>query len=628
MEAVTGNKMNLMLKIKLITSAALVVLALGAPAYAQRTTAAGARPAHTFGWRGEHFLLDGKPFQIIAGDMHYARVPRAYWRDRMRKMKAMGLNTLTTYVFWNLHEPQPGRFDFTGNLDIGSYVRTAQEEGLWVIVRPGPYVCSEWEFGGFPSWLLKEPDMKVRSADPRFVERAAGYMKEVGRRLAPLQVTRGGPVIMVQVENEYGSFGNDKVYLDAVRRMIVGAGFDVTLFTSDGDAGKLAEGTLPDVLAVINFGARDSPEKKFAVFDKFRQNVPRMCGEFWVGWFDSWGDRHQTVPAERAAEGLDWMLARGISVSIYMFHGGSSFGFMNGANRNNEGYKPIINGYDYDSPLDEAGRPTAKFHALRDVIKKYLPAGTALPELPAPLPMVEVPRFELRESASLFAATGRAARSGRPLPMEALGQSYGFILYRKRLDRGMKGALEIQEVRDYALVYQGGRRLGVLDRRLKQSALDVELNASAPLDILVENMGRVNFGPHMVTDRKGITERVTLGGEELTGWEIHPLPLSALGGLKFDAAPKAGPAFYRGAFRLASVGDTYLDMRGWGKGSVCVNGHNLGRYWRIGPQQSLFVPSVWLKRGRNEVVVLDLEEGRSRSVQGIRELIYETPRAE
>src|SRR5215207_5298919 len=628
MEAVTGNKINLMLKIKLITLAASVVLALVAPTHAQRLAATNTKAAHTFGWRGEHFLLDGKPFRIVAGDMHYARVPRQYWRDRMRKMKAMGLNTLTTYVFWNLHEPRPGRFDFTGNLDIAAYVRTAREEGLWVILRPGPYVCSEWEFGGFPSWLLKEPDMKVRSADPRFLRAAANYMREVGRRIAPLQVTRGGPVIMVQVENEYGSFGDDKNYLGAVRRMIVDAGFEVTLFTSDGDAGKLAAGTLPEVLAVINFGARDSPEKKFAVFDKLRQNVPRMCGEFWVGWFDSWGDRHQTVPAEKAAEGLDWMLARGISVSIYMFHGGSSFGFMNGANRNSEGYKPIINGYDYDSPLDEAGRPTAKFFALRDVIKKYLPAGTVPPELPAPLPLVEVPRFELKESASLFSAAGRAARSERPRTMEALGQSYGFVLYRKRLGRGATGALEIQEVRDYALVYQGDRRLGTLDRRLKQSSLAVELDASAPLDILVENMGRVNFGPHMVSDRKGITEKVTLGGAELTGWEIYPLPLRDLTRLRFTAAPKRGPAFHRGAFQLDATGDTYLDMRGWGKGFVWVNGHNLGRYWRIGPQQSLFVPSVFLRKGRNEVVVLDLEEGRSRSVRGIRELIYETPKAE
>jgi beta-galactosidase len=607
------------------TNGALWLLALAL--LTGQASAARAEVVHTFGWRGEHFLLDGKPFQIIAGDMHYPRVPRPYWRDRMRKMKAMGLNTLTTYVFWNLHEPKPGQFDFTGNLDIAAYVRIAQEEGLWVIVRPGPYVCTEWEFGGFPSWLLATPDLKVRSADPRFLKAASNYMTQVGRQLAPLQITRGGPVIMVQVENEYGSFGDDKVYLDAVRRMIVKGGFDVTLFTSDGDDKKLTAGTLPDVLAVINFGAKSSPEQKFAVFDKFRQDVPRMCGEFWVGWFDSWGDKHETVPARNAAEGLDWMLSRGISVSIYMFHGGSTFGFMNGANQY-QSYKPIISGYDYDSPLDEAGRPTQKFFALRDVIRKHLPAGTVLPELPAPLPLIEVPRFELKESASLFSALGRPVKSERPQPMESLGQNYGFILYRKRLGRAGSGKLEVIEARDYALVYQGDRRLGALDRRLKQNALEVELNGSESLDILVENMGRVNFGPNMLTDRKGITEKVTLAGEDLTGWEIYPLPFDDLSGLKFTSASKSGPAFHRGDFQLTSVGDTYIDMRGWGKGIVWVNGHNLGRYWRIGPQQSLFVPSGWLKKGRNEIVVLDLEEGRGRSVQGIKELIFETPSAQ
>ncbi len=612
-----------MKQILLIGLLALAILA--SPVYAQQTPSAGTAVAHTFGWKGEQFLLDGKPFQIISGDMHYNRVPRQYWRDRMRKMKAMGLNTLVTYIFWNQHEPKPGQFDFKDNLDLAAYVRTAQEEGLWVIVRPGPYVCSEWEFGGFPAWLLATPDMKVRSADERFLKAAANYMRQVGRELAPLQISRGGPIIMVQVENEYGSFGSDKVYLNSVRQMILNAGFDVTLFTSDGDAGKLAEGTLPDVLAVINFGAGDSAEKKFAVFDKFRQNVPRMCGEFWVGWFDAWGEEHHTVPAEKGAAGLDWMLSRGISANLYMFHGGSTFGFMNGANKY-ESYKPTISSYDYDSPLDEAGRPTEKFFVLRDVIKKYLPAGTTLPEIPPPLPMIEVPRFTLKESASLFSTLDQPITSEHPRPMEALGQNYGLILYRKKLDRDIKGTLKVKDVRDYALVYQGERRLGVIDARLKESELNVDLSAAAPLDILVENMGRVNFGPNMVTDRKGITENVTLDGLELTGWNIYPLPFDDVVHFKYSSKPKSGPAFYRGTFQLASVGDSYFDMRGWGKGLVWVNGHNLGRYWRIGPQQSLFVPSIWLKNGRNEIVVLDLEDGGNRSILGRKDPVWETPK--
>ena len=586
------------------------------------TTARANTAAHTFGWKGEHFLLDGKPFQIISGDMHYARVPRQYWRDRMRKMKSMGLNTLTTYVFWNLHEPKPGQFDFTGNLDIAAYVRTAQEEGMWVIVRPGPYICSEWEFGGFPSWLLSMPDMKVRSSDSRFLSAASNYMQQVGRQLAPLQITRGGPIIMVQVENEYGSFGDDKNYLNSVREMISKAGFNVTLFTSDGDPSKLAAGTLPDVLSVINFGAFDSPEKKFAVFDKFRQNVPRMCGEFWVGWFDAWGEKHHSVPAQKAAEGLEWMLSRGISVNLYMFHGGSTFGFMNGANKY-AAYQPDISSYDYDSPLDEAGRPTEKFFVLRDVINKYLPVGSVLPAMPASLPMVEIPRFELRESASLWDALGQPVKSEQPKSMEALGQDYGFVLYRKQLEGAMKGQLQIRDAMDYALIMQGGKVVGKLDRRLNENSLNVDLTGAAPLDILVENMGRVNFGPNMLNERKGLSDKVTLNGNELTGWENYTLPLADLSKLRFSDTSKSGPLFYRGAFTLAAVGDTYLDMRGWGKGIVWVNGHNLGRYWHIGPQQSVFVPSTWMKNGRNEIVVLDLEEKRLRSVQGIKELILD-----
>jgi beta-galactosidase len=609
---------------KPVVSLVLLLLALGICAPAQQRRAASKTSSHTFGWHDEQFLLDGRPFQIISGDMHYARVPRQYWRDRMKKMKAMGLNTLTTYVFWNLHEPEPGRFDFTGNLDLAAYIRTAQEEGLWVIVRPGPYVCTEWDFGGLPAWLLATPGMKVRSADPRFLKAAARYLGEVGRQLAPLQITHGGPIIMVQVENEYGSFGNDKVYLEAVRQLISKAGFTVTLFTSDGDPGKLAAGTLPDVLAVINFGANDSAAEKFRIFDKFRQHVPRMCGEFWVGWFDAWGEAHHTVAAQKAARELDWMLSQGISVNLYMFHGGSTFGFMNGANQYAT-YQPIISSYDYDSPLDEAGRPTAKFFALRDVILKHLPAGTILPKLPAPLPMIEIPRFQLHESASLLSALGRPTRSLRPQSMEALGQNYGFILYRRQIERAARGTLEVSEARDYALVYQGDRKLGVLDRRLKQNSLNVELRPGVALDLLVENMGRVNFGPNMVGDRKGITERVTLAGEELTRWEIYPLPFSDLSRLKFSRVPQTLPAFHRGAFKLNATGDTYFDLRGWGKGCVWINGHNLGRYWSIGPQQSLFAPGVWLKRGWNEIVVLDLEPARSRSVQGIKELVFANP---
>jgi beta-galactosidase len=585
--------------------------------------AAAGQPAHTFSVQGDRFLLDGKPFVILSGEMHYPRIPREYWRDRMRKMKAMGLNTLCTYVFWNLHEPARGKFDFTGGLDVAEFVRTAQEEGLWVIVRPGPYICTEWDFGGMPWWLLSTPGIKVRSADPRFLEAAAGYMKQVGAQLAPLQVTHGGPIIMAQVENEYGSFGNDRKYMEAVRKMMLEAGFDVLLCTSDGPSTKLLSGgTLPDVLAVINFGAGD-PAPQFASFAKFRRNVPRMCGEFWIGWFDHWGEKHHTTSAKRSAAGLDWMLANGISVNLYMFHGGTSFGPMAGANYGGA-YQPTISAYDYDAPLDEAGRPTPKFFALRDVIANRL--GIEPPALPEPLPVIEIPRFELAEAVPMLARLPQPLRTEKPQTMEALGQGYGFLLYRHVQNAAGKGRLEVREARDYALVLQGARTLGTLDRRLQQDSLDIDLRSGEPLDILVESMGRINFAKEMVTDRKGITEKVMLASAELTGWDQYALPLAppASG---YSSKPTQGPAFYRGRFTLKSPGDTFLDMRGWGKGYVWINGRNLGRYWRIGPQQTLFVPSGWLRRGGNEIVVLDLEAGGTRSLQGLANPVYETPGA-
>lgn len=578
---------------------------------------------HTFGWKGEHFLLDGQPFQILSGEMHYARVPREYWRRRMRLMKAMGLNTLTTYVFWNMHEAKSGEFDFSGNLDIAAFIRTAQEEGLWVILRPGPYVCSEWEFGGFPAWLLAAPPMHVRSADPSFLEAAAKYMQRVGRELAPLQVTHGGPIIMVQVENEYGSFGDDKTYLRAVRQMIVDAGFDVVLYTADGSS-KLADGTLPDVLAAINFGASDSPAAEFARFASFRKDAPKMCGEFWVGWFDAWGQKHHSVGADTVTAGLEWMLSHGISVNLYMFHGGTTFGWMNGANKN-EAYTSDISSYDYDSPVDEAGRPTSKFFALRELIKRYLPADTVLPEIPAPEPMISIPRFELAQSASLFANLPPPIHSQTIKPMEDLGQAFGLILYRVRVPSSRKSVLKLSEPRDYATVYQGSKRLGIIDRRQNQNSLLADFDANQPIDILVENMGRINFGPDLVDDRKGISDKAVLDGKELTGWDIFSLPLVDLTHLKFSSINESGPAFYRGTFALKELGNTYLDVRGWGKGFIWVNGHALGRYWSIGPQQSLFMPADWLRIGENEVVVFDYEEGGDRSMAGIEELVFETP---
>jgi beta-galactosidase len=577
---------------------------------------------HTFGIRGDRFVLDGAPFVVRSGEMHYARIPREYWRDRMKKMRAMGLNTLCMYSFWNMHEPRPGRFDFTGNLDIAAFIRTAHEEGLWVIVRPGPYSCAEWEFGGFPSWLLETPGMKVRSTDPRFLAPAGSYMKRLLAEVVPLQITRGGPVIMLQVENEYGSFDKDKAYLGAIRRMIEAAGVDITLYTADGsEASELAGGTLPDLPSVINFGG--APQREFANFAKFRQGVPLMCGEYWVGWFDHWGEKHHTGDNAVHLAGIEWMLERNIGFNLYMVHGGTSFGFMNGANFSKV-YEPDTSSYDYDSPIDEAGRIAPKFALYREAIRKHLPPGETVPALPAPLPAIEIPRFLLLESAPLRSLLGKPVKAARPLTFEDLHQDYGFVLYRAAVKKVAKAKLEIQEVRDFAVVMEGARTLGTLDRRKTQSTLEVTLDGALPLDILVENMGRINFGPRLVEDRKGITERVSLGGEEIKRWEMYSLPLKEIGGLKFSPRATAGPAFYRASVDLRETGDVYLDMRGWGKGNVWVNGRNLGRYWKVGPQQTLFVPGVWLRKGKNEVVVLDLFEGGNRSIAGVSDPVWET----
>ncbi len=594
---------------------------------------------------GDHFTLDGQPIQIISGEMHYARIPREYWRDRMKKARAMGLNAITTYVFWNLHEPRPGVWDFSGNLDVAEFVREAQQEGLFVILRPGPYVCSEWDLGGLPAWLLANPDMVLRSRDERFLGPAERYLAHVGRELAPLQLARGGPIVAVQVENEYGSFDNDHQYMARIRDGIVKAGFDsVLLYTADGPS-QLAAGTLPDVPAVVNFGPGEA-ERAFNALAAFRPGAPMMAGEYWAGWFDHWGGKHHTTDREQEAQEIDWMLGRGYSLSIYMFHGGTTFGFMNGANIDDT-YLPQTTSYDYDAPLDEAGRPTVKFAAFRDAIAKHRP-GTTLPPVPDPTPAMSVARFQLTDAIPLFSVLPDPIASTRPRSMESIGQSFGYTLYRTHVTGPASGDLVINDIRDYVVIYIDSRRVGVLDRRLSQQTLPIEIAAgSHRLDFLVENTGRVNFKKELRNERKGITKSVTLGGRELTGWQIFALPMAEISRVDFSpprpaparkrgrqrartTPPRPAPsvragdaAFYRGTFDVAEPADTFLDMRGWDKGQVWINGHNLGRFWSIGPQRSLYLPAPWLQRGRNTVVVFSLEPPAERSLAGVENPIFD-----
>ena len=560
------------------------------------------------------FLLRGTPFQIIAGSMHYARVPRAYWRDRLEKARAMGLNTITTYVFWNLHEPSPGHYDFSGQNDIAEYLRIAQQVGLHVILRPGPYVCAEWDLGGYPAWLFADSGIVLRSTDPKFTRPAQRWLDRLGKEVTPLLASHGGPIIAVQVENEYGSFGKDTAYLQWQLAALRHAGFnDVLLYTADGDY-QLPHGTLPQLPAVVNFGPGEA-DSAFARLQSFRPDGPLMTGEYWAGWFDQWGRPHHTTDAAQQTRELAWMLGRGYSVNLYMFHGGTTFGFMNGANIDGGHYHPQTTSYDYDAALDESGRPTPKYYAFRDVIAKH--TGITPPPVPDTPPPIAVPAFPLAQAASLWSQLPTPVHVARPRSMETFGQSYGYILYRTTVGPSTAGELVVRDVRDYAQVYVNGALAGTMDRRLDQDSMALSLPAHARLDLLVENAGRVNFARPLLTEQQGITHSVSLAGQELTGWDVYTLPMSSTPNPAFHDGAPAGPAFYRGEFHVAKPGDTFLDMRGWGKGTVWVNGHQLGRFWYIGPQQTLYVPGPWLHRGSNEVVVFDLIHPERRTLAGL-----------
>ncbi len=575
-----------------------------------------------------HFVLNGKPFQIIAGSMHYARVPREYWRDRMEKAKAMGLNTITTYVFWNFHEPAPGQFDFAGQRDIAEYLRTAQQVGLHVILRPGPYVCAEWELGGYPGWLFADTSIVLRSTDPRFTRPAEAWLDTLGKVVTPFLASHGGPIIAVQVENEYGSFDKDKDYLRWQLGALRHAGFrDVYFYTADGDV-QLPNGTLPGLPAVVNFGPGEA-DSAFARLARFKPGEPLMSGEYWAGWFDQWGRPHNTTNAEEQTRELSGMLGKGYSVSIYMFHGGTTPGFMNGANIDGGHYHPQTSSYDYDAALDESGRPTPKYYMFRDAIAKA--TGVTPPPVPATPAPISVPAFGMLPQLSIFDSLPTPVRVERPRGMETFGQSYGYIVYRTTVPDSTSGELVIRDVRDYAQIYVDGVMKGTLDRRLGEDSLPITVPAHARLAILVENSGRVNFAKPLRYEEKGITHRVSLAGRELTGWNVYSFPMGGVPdvvcrAVRTVACPQSlrwmsdsiGTAgFYWGSFELSRTGDTFLDMRGWGKGTVWVNGHQLGRFWGIGPEQTLYVPGPWLRAGLNDVVVFDLLDPDHHTLQGL-----------
>ena len=581
------------------------------------------------------FLLNGKPFTVKAAELHYTRIPAPYWEHRIEMCKALGMNTICLYVFWNIHEQTEGQFDFTGQNDIAAFCRLAQKHGMYVIVRPGPYVCAEWEMGGLPWWLLKKKDIVLRTLDPYFMERTAIFMKEVGKQLAPLQITRGGNIIMVQVENEYGAYAVDKPYVSAIRDIVKSAGFtEVPLFQCDWSSTFDRNG-LDDLLWTINFGTGANIEQQFKRLKKARPDTPLMCSEFWSGWFDHWGRKHETRPAKSMVQGIKDMLDRNISFSLYMAHGGTTFGHWGGAN--NPSYSAMCSSYDYDAPISEPGWTTDKYFQLRDLLKNYLPAGEQLSEIPEAFPVIEIPEVEFTQVAPLFSNLPEAKESIDIQPMEAFDQGWGTILYRTTLQEPVEDGttMKITEVHDWAQVFADGKLLARLDRRRGEFALQLPvLKKGTRIDILVEAMGRVNFD-ESIHDRKGITEKVELvrgkQSAELKNWTVYSFPVdySFVQDKRYkNGTAQTMPAYYRTTFRLDKVGDTFLDMSTWGKGMVWVNGLAIGRFWEIGPQQTLFMPGCWLKEGENEIIVLDLKGPEKASVRGLKKPILDWLRNE
>jgi len=579
-------------------------------------------PKHVFDFKGTEFRLDGKPFQIMAGEMHFQRIPRPYWKDRLLKAKAMGLNTIATYIFWNALEPEPDQWDFSDRNDLAGFLEEAQKASLWVLLRPGPYACAEWDFGGLPAWLLRTPDIKVRCMDDRYLEACDKYVEKIAGIIRPFLVQNGGPILMVQIENEYGSFGNDRGYIRTLKGMWERFYIDGPFYTADGATPYMLEaGSIPGCAIGLDPAAS---EAEFAEGAKVGGGeVPIFCSELYPGWFTPWGEPWGRTKTEDVVKDLTWLLENKKSFNLYVVHGGTNFGFWAGANMGKT-YTPDVTSYDYDAPINERGDLTPKYFAIRDLLAKYQPAGAVLPEPPGALPAIEVPEIAFPESAGLFENLPFPTSSPQPKPMEFFNQSYGFILYRTELIGRHAGTLAIHDLHDYANIYLDGKYLGTLDRAKGENT--IEIPKSDPpariLDILVEGMGRVNYGPEMI-DRKGITDRVTLANMTLMNWEVTCLPMddSYLAGLKFEAKPVAWPAvFFRGSFELKETGDTYLDMSGWKKGVVWVNGRNLGRYWDIGPQKRLFCPASFLKEGRNEVIVFDLHRTEPATVRGYKTL--------
>ena len=558
----------------------------------------------------DKFYLNGKEIKIISGGMHYFRVVPEYWRDRLIKLKNLGCNTVETYVPWNMHEPAKGRFCFEGMLDLKAYIELAQELGLWVIIRPSPYICAEWEFGGLPAWLLAEEGMRLRGSYGPFLRHIEEYYRELFKIITPLQINNLGPIILLQIENEYGYYGDDTNYLEALRDIMAEQGAVVPFVTSDGPWGDALNcGSLPEALPTANFGSK--AKEQFQLLSDHTKGRPLMCMEFWIGWFDHWGNGgHVTSSLKDNLENLRDILQLG-NVNIYMFHGGTNFGFTSGSNYYDE-LTPDVTSYDYDALLSEDGRITPKYEAFARVIREFTEAET-MPLLPQVKPYAygEVRltgRVGLNESLEDLSAR---VDNIYPKSMEQLGQNYGYILYRSELKKESRlEKLRLWEANDRAQIFVDNKLIATLyDRELlSEIEIKVALTGSGKMDILVENMGRVNFGAKLERQRKGINGAVQVNSHQHFGWQHYPLPLDNLDRLDFTGGYVAGlPAFYLFEFEADQMCDTFLELGEWGKGCAFINGFNLGRFWKIGPQKRLYIPGPLIKKGKNSIILFETE---------------------
>ena len=615
---------------KLISIAIATLLCL-ATLSAQTQTNVGRR---TFEAGKGTFLLDGKPFVVKAAELHYPRIPQPYWDQRIKLCKALGMNTICLYVFWNAHESQPGVYNFTGQNDLAAFCRLCQDNGMYVILRPGPYVCAEWEMGGLPWWLLKKKDIRLREDDPYFIERVALFEKAVAAQVKDLTIQNGGPILMIQVENEYGSYGESKKYVSQIRDIVRKEyGPDITLFQCDWASNFELNG-LPDLVWTMNFGTGANIDQQFARLKELRPNSPLMCSEFWSGWFDKWGANHETRPAEDMIAGIDEMLSKGISFSLYMTHGGTNWSHWAGAN--SPGFAPDVTSYDYDAPISESGQTTPKYFALRKTLAKYMD-GEKQARIPKLIKPIAIKEFQLTEMAPLFTNLPQAKKDMDIRTMEEYDQGFGSILYRTTLPQIKTSAqLTVNEAHDYAQIFVDGTYIGKLDRRNGEKQLTLPAcPKGAQLDILVEAMGRINFG-RAIKDFKGITEKVELTMDidgypfvyNMKNWEVFNLEdtYEFYQGMNFqpiknlkDEKDQRIPGCYRGTFQVKKPSDTFLNFETWGKGLVYVNGHGLGRIWEIGPQQTLYVPGCWLKKGENEILVFDIIGPKEAKSEGLTE---------